>query len=150
MKKLFILLGLFICVAISAQIDTQYLRKGGSFSLGNTAADTLTASTTLNYLIVLPGEGYGVMTLAVESDSVSGTSAYSAYLQKSLKPDAVGDEWINVDTVAHTGGADDYGEFDAVNATHTYWRISFVSTAATQKSNLKIWGRLNEGFVIEN
>jgi hypothetical protein len=146
MRNIFILLGLIFALGVSAQGENKYLRKGGEFSMGNTAADTLTISATVNYLIAMPGEGYGVLTIAVESDSVSGTSAYSAYLQKSMN----GEDWVNVDTIAHTGGADDYGEFDAVNATHNKYRVSVVATAAAMKANLKIWGRLNEGFVIEN
>jgi len=146
MRNIFLFLALIACVSLSAQGGTKYLRKGGSFAMGGTAADTTAASETVNYVMVLPGEGYGVLSLAVESDSVSGTAAYSAYLQKSLN----NEDWVNVDTVAHSGGGDDYGEFDAVNASHTYWRVSVVVTAATQKSDLKIWGRLNEGFVIEN
>lgn len=148
MKKLFVLT---VCLFITFSMFGQtHLRKGGSFFGLGTQQDTLTASQTINYDLKIGNEVFGIMTLALESDSISGTSAYSAYLQKSLKENATGAEWANVDTITHTGGADDYGEFDAINATHGYYRVSIVATAAAQKSLHKIWGRLNEGFVIEN
>ena len=144
MKNIFIVLSLVVALGVSAQ-STTYLKKGGKFVGLNESSDTLTASATINYTVVLGGEIYGRITIAVESDSVSGTSAYSAYLQKSMN----NEDWINVDTVAHTGGADDYAEFDAQNADHNYYRVRIVATSAAQKSNLKTFGRLSEGIIIE-
>lgn len=130
-------------LSISAQTE---LKRGGSFQGLNKQGDTLVASGTVTYDLQLGNDVFGVMELAVESDSVSGTSAYSAYLYESLN----GVDWgTAIDTVTHSGGGDDYGKYDLINATETYYRVSIVATGATQKSNLKIWGRLNEGFVIE-
>ena len=143
MRKICLLIGLFIAVGLSAQTK---LTKGGSFKGLNRQGDTLTASTTVNYTIELGDNVYGVINLALESDSVSGTPAYTAYLYKSLN----GEDWgTPIDTITHSGGLDDYAEFSGVNATSTYYKMEINATAATQKSQLKAWGRLNEGFVIE-
>lgn len=144
MRNLLVFIGLFVALSLSAQTK---LTKGGSFKGLNKQGDTLTASATVSYTIELGNEVYGVLNLAIESDSVSGTSAYSSYLETSLN----GEDWgVPIDTITHSGGGDDYAEFDAVNATDTYIRIRTVATSATQKSILKAWGRLNEGFVISN
>ena len=142
MKKLFILLGLVISLGISAQTN---LRENGSFKGLGKQFDALVASQTVNYDLELGDKVYGVLIIAVESDSVSGTSAYSAYLQKSLN----GEDFVNVDTITHTGGADDYAEFDGASTTHTYWRVSTVATSATQESKLKIWGRVDQRVIIQ-
>lgn len=146
MKKVFTLICLVITIASSAQDVNSLLRKGGSFEGLGKQGDSLVTSGTVDYVLELSDEVYGVMKLAVESDSVSGTPAYTAYLQSSLN----GETWDDIDTVTHSGGADNYEVFRAVNATDTYYRIIFTATVAAQKSNIKIWGRLNEGFVIEN
>jgi hypothetical protein len=147
MKNLLLLSAvLLLTLNISAQ---THLRSGGSFYGLGKQQDTLIASQTLNYDLKIGNEVFGVMNLGLESDSVSGTPAYSAYLQESLKENATGTEWTNLDTITHTGGADHYEEFSAVNVTHGYYRISIVATATAQKSLFKAWGRLNEGFVIQ-
>lgn len=146
MKKVFILLSLLVAITASSQDVNSLLRKGGSFEGLGRQGDTLVASGTVNYVLELSDEVYGVMKLAIESDSVSGTPAYTAYLQSSLN----GETWDNIDTITHTGGADNYEVFGSVNATDTYYRVAITATVAAQKNNIKIWGRLNEGFVIQN
>lgn len=144
MKNLFKVLGLVIMVAIFASCQTN-LRETGSFrSLGN-QYDTLVASQTSNYDLVIEDGVYGVLVLALESDTISGTSAYSAYLQKSLN----GVDFTNVDTITHTGGNPDYAEFDPISITHTYYRISTVATATAQRSILKVWGRVNAEVIVQ-
>jgi|LGOV01.1.fsa_nt_gb hypothetical protein len=142
MKNLFVLLGLLLALSISAQTN---LRKNGKFKALGRQFDTLVASQTVNYNLELGDDVYGVMTIAVESDTVSGTSAYSSYLQKSMN----GEDYVNVDTIAHSGGNPDYEEFEPVNTTHPYWRISTVATATAQKSFLKLWGRVDKRVIIQ-
>lgn len=145
MKKLSFLICLFITLSISAQ-DVSTLTKGGAFKGMGKQGDSLTASSTVDYVLKLGNDVFGVMTLSIESDSVSGVSAYDSYLYKSNN----GEDWgIPIDTISHTGGGDNYSTFRNVNATYTYFKVSTVATSATQKSLLKAWGRLNEGFVIE-
>lgn len=142
MKNSFLILGLILALNISAQ--TKLRDTGKFFALGR-QYDTLVASQTLNYDLELGDDVYGVMTIAVESDTVSGTSAYSSYLMKSMN----GEDYVPVDTIAHTGGNPDYGEFDPVNTTHPYWRISTVATATAQRSFLKLWGRVDKRVIIQ-
>ena len=143
MRSILVLLGFIICLGLSAQTK---LTKGGAFEGLNRQGDTLIASGTVDYILELGNDVYGTMELAIETDEVSGTSAYDSYLYKSLN----GEDWgVPFDTVTHTGGGDSYYVFDVVNATSTYYKVSTVATVATQKSNLKIWGRINEGFVIQ-
>lgn len=142
MKKLFILLGLVLALNISAQTN---LRKAGAFKSLGRQYDTLVASQTFNYDLEIGNDVHGVMTIAVESDTISGTSAYSAYLQKSMN----GEDFTNVDTITHTGGNPDYGEFDPISTTHTDYRVSIVATATAQRSLLKIWGRVNEEVIVQ-
>lgn len=142
MKNLLILLVLTLTLSVSAQTN---LRSNGSFHSLGRQYDTLVESQTFNYNLELGDNVYGVMTIAVESDTISGTSAYSSYLQKSLN----GEDFVNVDTITHTGGNPDYGEFDPVNTTHTYWQVSTVATATAQRSLLKVWGRVDERIVIQ-
>lgn len=147
MKNLIALSILLISLSLSGQDVNTKLTKGGSFTGLGRQGDTLTASTTVDYVLELGNDTFGLMTIGVESDSVSGTSAYDSYIYKSNN----GKDWgAPIDTVTHTGGGDDYTEFDVVNGTSTYYKVSTVATSATQKSNITIWGRLNEGFVIEN
>lgn len=147
MRNLFTLLVLVLTLSIYAQDDITILRKGGSFKGLDKQGDTLTALRTVDYVMELGDDVFGILSLAVETDSVSGISAYSSYLFQSLN----GEDWgIAIDTIIHSGGGDSYNEFDAVNGSRTFYKVSTVATSATQKSNVKIWGRLNEGFVIEN
>lgn len=152
MKNLvFIFLGLLIMTSVSAQqiskdnVDT-YLKSGGQFHCMGGQGDTTSASQTIDYTIGIDGDLYGVISVAVESDSVSGTPAYSSYIFASQN----GEDWgTPIDTITHTGGADDYAEFDAINATKNVYLIRTITTAAAQKSTLKLHGRFNEGFVIQ-
>lgn len=130
-------------MGVSAQTK---LTKGGKFKALDRQRDTLTTSTTISYTLELGDDVFGVMNLALESDSVSGTPAYTAYLYESLN----GDDWGNpIDTITHSGGASNYDVFGGINATSIYYKVEVNATAAAQKSKLKIWGRLNEGFVIQ-
>lgn len=142
MKNLFIFLGLLLTLSISAQTN---LRSNGKFKALGKQYDTIATSQTVNYDLELGDNVYGVMTVAVESDTISGTSAYSSYLQKSMN----GEDYVNVDTISHSGGGNDYEEFEPVYTTHTYWRVSTVATSGTQKSYLKIWGRVDERSIIQ-
>jgi hypothetical protein len=143
MRNLFVLIGLIIALSLSAQTK---LTKGGAFKGLDKQGDTLVASDTLDYTLEIGNDVYGIMNLAVESDSVSGVAAYDSYLYKSLN----GVDWGSpIDTISLTGGGDSYLEYITVNATSTYYLIRTISTGATQKSNFKIWGRLNEGFVLQ-
>jgi hypothetical protein len=121
-----------------------YVKNGSKLVGLGTDADTLTASSELNYTIELVEKVYGILQLAVENETLSGSCEYTAYLQKSLN----GRNWLDVDTIAYVGGSSAYAEFDLVNATHTFFRVNVNATATTQKSKIYIWGKLSDGFVI--
>ena len=146
MKNILIIIALFTSLCVSAQNVNSKLTKGGTFKGLNKQGDTLVASGTVDYVLELGSDVFGLMDIAIESDSVSGTAAYSSYLYGSMN----GVDWgTPIDTVIHSGGGDNYGKFDLLNATQVYYLISTEATSATQKSKLKIFGRLNEGFVIQ-
>lgn len=132
MKKFLVFLALSFSLMIGVNAQ-KVVKTGGDFLLFGKASDTTSASATLSDEMIIERGVYGVATIAVESDEVSGTPAYSAYLQKSMN----GRDWVDIDTIAHSGGGDDYGVFDPVNLEQSYYRIYVVVTSATQKSNIK-------------
>lgn len=143
MRNLLLLTGLFIALGLQAQTK---LTKPGKFEGLNKQRDTLTASSTVNYNIEIGNDISGVLNIALETDSLSGTPAYTAYLYQSQN----GEDWGNpVDTITHSGGADNYESFGTVNINNTFYKVEVNATAAAQKSQVKIWGRMNEGIVIE-
>ena len=142
MKYLFLILISIASLSLSAQ--DAIVRNGKKIVGLGTASDTLVADQVVNFSLELFGDVYGVLQLAIETDEISGTSAYEAYLQKSMN----NEDWLNVDTVSHSGGGDNYEEYNLVNATHLNYRININATSATQKSNIKIWGKMSDGFVI--
>lgn len=146
MKKLLVLIGITLSLSLSAQTT---LTGGGEKKMMGKQGDTLVASDSVSYEITIGDKVFGIMYLSVESDTAlsgAGTPAYSVYLYKSQN----GKDWgIPVDTISHSGGGNNYDSFDPVNLTSNHYLIAFVSTAASQKSQLYLWARIIEGFIIE-
>lgn len=154
MKKVLILFSLLVFALSASTQDLQIVKADGEFSIGgNTSVDTLIQSQTANYVIRTRPSEKLFMKLALETNEVSGTTAYTALLQSSMN----NSDWNNVDTITVSGGGDKYGEFtewvdstknkhgvyyyaQTIPITHNYYRVNIVATGATQRSIITIWG----------
>lgn len=136
MKSIFLFLVLTVLtIAVSAQ--QAYVTAPQSVNGWATAADTLTASAVKTYTVSVKSAQLLKFSVAIFSDEVSGTPAYTALLQYSM--DNV--NWVNADTITHSGGGDKYADFEPANtdATKRFYRIQITATSAAQKSALKCY-----------
>ena len=133
MKKLIITVILTSIVLFSmSQIKPI---NGGSIIQGGEAGDTLTASATLNYDVFTVGDAKYDYIVQVATDSVSGTPAYTMYLQGSNNYE----DWANIDTVSHATGNDTAFVVTQTGNLYRYLRVNFTGTATAQKSNVEIF-----------
>jgi hypothetical protein len=136
MKKLiFIFMTLVIAFSASAQT------KVGSYkALAGTAADTLTASATKSYIgewASYDKELHG--SVHIWSDLVSGTATYTAKIWESN--DGVNWPATATDSVSKSHASDFNHLFDLATVKGRYFKVSWIATAATQKSTLYIYAR---------
>lgn len=136
MKKIFVLF-LFVAFSFAVSAQDAYVTKPKNFSGWGTAADTLTASTSFTYTVSVKTAELLNYSVQLGTDSVSGTPAFTAYLQTSMN----GSNWTNLDTITHTGGADKYEFFAPTTTTagNLYYRVIITATAAAQKSELHVY-----------
>lgn len=136
MKKIFVLF-LFVSFAFAAIGQDAYVLKPKNFMGWGTAADTLTADVVANYTVEVKTAELLNYSVALETDSVSGTAAYTALLQSSMN----NKDWTNLDTITLTGGADKYEQFVPASTTAgaRYYRVNVTATSAAQKSLLYVY-----------
>lgn len=140
-KSLFaLLLGalLFSVTASFSQTSTETLKKPGNFLYWGTAADTLIADDTKSYVFLIDAPEVMSLSLALETDRVSGDVAYTAYTLKSQN----NKDWIGIDTTAITADTGHYIEFSSKDTDHVYYKVQVTATAAVQKNLLYLWGNL--------
>lgn len=144
MKKLIILLTLAV---FTFSVNAQRV-----YTFAGTAADTLTASVAKTYDIPV-GTKQLDFSIDVDTDSVSGTPAYTAKLEYTLN----GTDFypiLSAPDDVHTGGADNaaawqsryYKTFSVTGDTTTIFvhtpvlakavRVTLTATAAAQKSTI--------------
>jgi hypothetical protein len=131
MKKILLIfiLGVF-SLGLSAQ--NAYVRAAKHVQGWGQSGDTLTASVTKNYVVRVKSSDLLRMSVSLRTDSVSGTPAYSCYLQYSND----GVNYVDLDTVATTTGVDSFNIFSPMDAVYNYYRLKIVATAGAQKANL--------------
>lgn len=131
MKKIFVLI-MVVMVSLATFAQNTYVTAPKSVNGWGTAADTLTASAVKYYTLSVKSPSLLKYSVAIFTDAVSGTPAFTALLQVSM--DNV--NWVDLDTITLSGGGDKYGDFapSSNEATKRYYRIKITATSATQKS----------------
>lgn len=131
MKKIILIL-VFAFVGVFVFGQDAYVTGQKSVNGFGTAGDTLTNAAVLTDVVRVKSPSMLKMQVALFSDEASGTTAFTAILMRSMD----GINYVGFDTITHSGGGDDYGEFTAVDATFNFYKIQVTATAAAMNSVL--------------
>lgn len=132
MKKLVLFLMLAVSMAVTAQSFVAPAKIVG----WGTAADTLVASATKNFVFDLKSDHAGTCKMLLFTDAVSGTPAFSAVLSGSID----GILYMPLDTITHSGGGDKTAYFDSFQMVWNKMKVAITATGAAQKSRLYVYG----------
>lgn len=140
MKRITLILVLLFAFMYTYGQDDYVFGPASIEGLGS-ASDTLTNNDTIvDFTVRVKTQKLLKLNAGTKSTEVSGTPAYSAFLQGSFDNST----YTNIDTITHSGGGDDAGVFDQINATYNYYRIRFDGTAAAQSSVVKVYMNFRE------
>jgi hypothetical protein len=132
------LIFIFLMIVAAFALSAQTVIKQGEFDkrMAGGAGDTLTASASKAYSVLIKSDKQLSGTIQVFSDKISGTPGYTSLLQGSLNYS----NWFNIDTVTHTAGAADTSfTFNVSNNKYKYLRVNSTATATAQKSKLYVY-----------
>ena len=131
MKKILFLLA--FVMAFTAVKGQNY----GIITGWGTAADTLVASATKTYEFTYIGSVASLAEIAIFTDEISGTPAFTAVLYKQMG--TLG--YVSTgDTITHSGGGDKLAHFTPIRLSANKYKVSIVATSAAQKSRLYLKG----------
>lgn len=139
MRKLFLAFS-FVVLAFAAQSQSfenaSVMRENSYGFYGDTAADTLVASDSLELMVRVHGNSVRDIRLAMNMTKTSGTVTNNFFIAGSMD----GTNWdTNLDTIAYSNASTGVTQVRLENFNYAYLRVRGIAGATAQKASYQLY-----------